>query len=73
LRRDRTKERSCPILPGAIWGQKWTVESPAALEAAGLDHYVAVRHVRDMIRRHVVEFVEKHHRPKSGKGEPTWN
>jgi arsenate reductase len=61
---DRTKERSCPIFPGAIWRQKWPVESPAALEAAGLDHYVAVRHARDVIRRYVSDFVENHHRPK---------
>jgi arsenate reductase len=70
---DRAKERSCPIFPGAIRRQIWPVESPAALEAAGLDHYVAVRHTRDVIRRHVGEFVEKYHRPKSGKEESAWN
>lgn len=69
---DRTKERSCPIFPGAIWRQKWAIESPATLEAAGLDHYLAVRHTRDAIRRYVVEFIEKHH-PKSGKGQSEWN
>jgi arsenate reductase len=68
---ERTKERSCPIFPGAIWRQKWPIESPAAPEAAGLDHYVAVRHVRDEIRRHVIEFIEKHH--KSGKEKSEWN
>jgi arsenate reductase len=70
---EREKERSCPIFPGAIWRLKWAVESPAALEAAGLDRYVAVRHARDAIRQHVVEFVEKHHHSKSGKGKATWN
>jgi arsenate reductase len=70
---DRAKERSCPIFPGAIWRQIWPVESPAALEAAGLDHIVAVRHTRDVIRRHVGEFVKKHHPPKSGKEESAWN
>ncbi len=70
---DRTKERSCPIFPGAIWRQTWHVESPAALEEAGLDHYAAVRHARDAIRRHVVEFVEKHHRPQHGKEQTKWN
>lgn len=69
---DREKERSCPVFPGAIWRQKWPVESPAVLEAAGLDHGVAVRRARDAIRRHVEEFVEKHHRPQSGKGESSW-
>jgi arsenate reductase len=70
---DRAKERSCPIFPGAIWRQNWPIESPAALEAAGLERYVAVRHTRDAIRRHVVEFVEKHHRPLSGKEKTEWN
>jgi len=70
---DRKAERSCPIFPGAIWRQKWLIESPAALEAAGLDRYLAVRHVRDAIRRHVVEFIEKHHHPTSGKGKAKWN
>jgi arsenate reductase len=70
---EREKERSCPIFPGAIWRQKWPIESPAALEAAGLDHCAAVRHTRDAIRRHVGEFVEKHHNPKSRKEESAWN
>jgi arsenate reductase len=70
---DRTKERSCPIFPGAIWRQKWPIESPASLEAAGLDHSVAVRHTRDAIRRHVAEFVENHHRPQQGKEKSKWN
>ena len=69
---DREHERSCPIFPGAIWRQIWPVESPVAPAAAGLDHGVAVRHARDAIRRRVVEFIENHHRPESGKGESTW-
>jgi arsenate reductase len=70
---DREKERSCPIFPGAIWRQKWPIESPAGLRKAGLDHGVAVRHARDAIRHYVAEFVEKHHHPKSGKGKSAWN
>jgi protein-tyrosine-phosphatase len=70
---DREKERSCPIFPGAIWRQRWPVETPAALAAAGLDHCAAVRQARAAIRRHVVEFVERHHHSQSGKGEATWN
>jgi len=71
---DREKERSCPIFPGAIWRLKWSIECPSALEkAAGLDHCVAVRHTRDTIRRHVAEFVEKHHNPQSEKGRSAWN
>jgi arsenate reductase len=58
---DRDSERSCPIFPGAIWRQKWPIESPAALEAGGLDRSAAVRLARDTIRRHVAEFVRKHH------------
>ena len=69
---DREKERSCPVFPGAIWRQKWPVDRPVALEAAGLDHSVAVRHARDAIRRHVTEFVQKHHHSESGKGKSAW-
>jgi len=69
---DREKERSCPIFPGAFWRQTWPIESPAALTAAGLDHAFAVRRARDEIRRHVVEFVEKHHHPKSEKDKSAW-
>ena len=69
---DRQTERSCPIFPGAIWRQTWAIESPALLESSGLDRLVAVRHARDAIRRHVVEFVEKHHRPNPGKGRTAW-
>jgi arsenate reductase len=69
---DREKERSCPIFPGAIWRQKWPIESPAALQTAGLDHGVAVRHARDAIRRHVAEFVEKHPHPKPQRGRSAW-
>jgi len=66
---DREKERSCPIFPGAIWRQHWPIESPVALLRAGLDHGLAVRHARDAIRRHVLEFVEKHHHTKPARGE----
>jgi arsenate reductase len=65
---DREKERSCPIFPGAIWRQKWPIESPSALEARGLDHGVAVRHARDTIRHQVTEFIEKHHHHISERG-----
>ena len=70
---DREKERSCPIFPGAIWRQRWPLESPATLQKAGHDHGVAVRQAREAIRRHVAEFVEKHHHPKPGRGKSTWN
>lgn len=70
---DREKERTCPVFPGAIWRQKWPIDSPAALEEVGLDHSFAVRRVRDEIRRHVAEFVEKHHHPNAGKGKSAWN
>jgi arsenate reductase (thioredoxin) len=70
---DREKERSCPVFPGAIWRQKWSVESPAVLEGAGLGHGFAVRRARDEIHRHIVEFVEKQHHPQSPKGRSAWN
>ena len=70
---ERESERSCPIFPGAIWRQTWPIISPAALETAGLSHGLAVRRIRDKIREYVGEFVEKQHRPKSERGESTWN
>ena len=70
---DREKERSCPIFPGAFWRQTWPIESPAVLTATGLDHSLAVCRARDEIRRHVMEFVEKYHHPRSPKGKSTWN
>ncbi|MGP8243442.1 MAG: arsenate reductase ArsC [Bryobacteraceae bacterium] len=70
---DRTAEGSCPVFPGAVWRLQWTIESPAVREAGGLDHYAAVCHARDAVRRHVGEFVEKHHYSKSGKVESAWN
>jgi len=70
---DREKERSCPIFPGAIWRQKWAIENPAATKATGLEHGFAVRRARDEIRRHVVEFIEKHHHPKTHQGKSAWN
>lgn len=69
---DRDKERKCPVFPGAIWRQTWRIESPADLEAAGFDCRTAVRHARDKIRQHVVEFVEKHHSSPSGKEKSAW-
>jgi len=64
---DREHERSCPVFPGAICRHKWSIESPAALAATGLDHRSAVRHARDAIRRHIVKFVEEQHHPKTRK------
>ncbi len=69
---DRQIERSCPVFPGAIWRQTWKLESPATLETDGVSHAMAVRHARDKIRQHVTEFVEKHHRAESGKGQSAW-
>lgn len=69
---NRHIERSCPVFPGAIWRQTWELESPAALEAAGMSHAMAVRYARDKIRRRVTEFIEKHHHDESGKGPSAW-
>lgn len=66
---DREKERICPVFPGAIWRQTWKIDSPNDLRAAGLDHRTAVRYTRDVIRRHVDEFVLEHHQPPSRKGK----
>jgi len=70
---DRKEERSCPVFPGAIWRQTWSIESPASLEANGLSRARAVRYARDKIRKHVDEFIEKHHTTGSGKGKSAWS
>jgi arsenate reductase len=71
---DREKERSCPIFPGAIWREKWPVESPSVIEReASLDHGLAVRRARDQMHGHIVAFVEKHHHSHSSKGKSAWN
>jgi arsenate reductase len=69
---DREKERTCPVFPGAIWRQTWRIESPADLEASGLNHAAAVRYARDTIRRNVEQFVHEHHHPQSKKGKSAW-
>jgi arsenate reductase len=69
---NREIERSCPVFPGAIWRQTWALESPAALEADGMNHAMAVRYARDTIRHHVTEFVEKHHHSESEKVKSAW-
>ena len=69
---DRQTERSCPIFAGAIWRQTWALESPAALEADGMSHAMAVRYERDKILQRVTEFVERHHQPKSDGGQSAW-
>jgi hypothetical protein len=56
---------------GAICRQTQRIEGPADREAGG--PRMAVRRVRDTIRRHVGEFLGKHHHPKSGRGESAWN
>jgi len=66
---NRQIERSCPVFPGAIWRQTWELESPAALEADGMYHAMAVRYARDKLRHHVTEFVKTHHHSESGKGK----
>lgn len=69
---NREKERSCPIFPGALWRQTWELDSPAALEAHGMSHAVAVRYARDKIRRHVAEFVAEHKKPGLRKVKSVW-
>jgi protein-tyrosine-phosphatase len=69
---DRRTERSYPVFPDAIWRHTWEPESPAALETDGMSHAMAVPYTRDKIRQHVTEFVEKHHRPRSERGQSAW-
>ena len=55
---DRQKERNCPIFPGVVWRLTWALEDPQAIESPE-DRTVAMRRIRDEIRRRVVEFVSK--------------
>jgi arsenate reductase (thioredoxin) len=50
---DRRKERDCPIFPGAIYRLHWDLNDPR-------NSAHATRKVRDEIRRHVEDFVQKH-------------
>jgi arsenate reductase len=54
---DRRKETSCPIFPGAIYRLQWDLEDP---EVSGLGLHEGTRRVRDQIRRHIEDFVQKH-------------
>jgi arsenate reductase (thioredoxin) len=54
---DRRKERRCPIFPGAIYRLHWDLDDP---QESALGLYSATRQVRDQIRRHVEDFVDKH-------------
>jgi arsenate reductase len=56
---DREKERSCPIFPSALWWLTWPLEDPLASDSPD-ERLAAVRHVRDEIRRRVVEFISEH-------------
>jgi arsenate reductase len=56
---DRQKERSCPIFPGAATRLIWPLEDPLKLESRE-ERPVAIRQVRDEIRRRVIEFVNEH-------------
>lgn len=56
---DRQQERTCPIFPGAIWRQQWSLENPAAVEDPG-EHRQSVRRVRDQLRQHVTQFVNQY-------------
>jgi arsenate reductase len=61
--RDREKERTCPIFPGAIWRLQWDLEDPSSAVSPG-ERREAIRRVRDDIQRLVMEFVDKHGAPK---------
>jgi arsenate reductase len=56
---DRQKERSCPIFPGAMSRLTWPLEDPLQIELPQRRN-LAIRDVRDEIRRRVVEFVTEH-------------
>ncbi len=58
-----------PDIPGRNMATALADRKPGCARQLDLDHGHAVRHARDEIRRHVVEFVEKHHPSKTSKGK----
>ena len=56
---DRETERSCPIFPGAATRLVWPLKDPLQIELPG-ERKVAIRQVRDEIRRRVMEFIAEH-------------
>lgn len=56
---DREKERSCPIFPGAMWRLTWPLEDPLRAESPEV-RQLAIREVREEIRRRVTEFISEH-------------
>jgi arsenate reductase len=56
---DGQKERSCPIFPGAMSRLTWPLEDPLQIESPQRRN-LAIREVRDEIRRRVVEFFTEH-------------
>jgi arsenate reductase len=55
---DRQKERSCPIIPGAIWRLQWEIDNPN-LASTPEERRELVRRVRDELREKVFEFISK--------------
>lgn len=66
--RDREKERSCPIFPGAIWRLRWNLEDPSQAGTLG-EQRAAIQRVRDAIQRQVTDFVNKSG-VREGKEQP---
>jgi arsenate reductase len=55
---NRQKERTCPIVPGAIWRLQWEIDNPD-LAATAEERRKMVRRVRDDLRERVFEFINK--------------
>jgi len=55
---DRQKERSCPIIPGAIWRLQWEIDNPH-LAGTPEERRKVIRRVRDELREKVFEFISK--------------
>jgi arsenate reductase len=56
---DRQKERSCPIFHGAMMRLTWPIEDPLQIQSPE-ERKMAVRQIRDEIRRRVLEFISEH-------------
>ncbi len=55
---DRSVEEQCPVFPGVAERHNWPFPDPAAAEGSREEQLQQVRHIRDMIKVKVMEFLD---------------
>jgi len=61
---EKVKEKR-PVLPGAIWYFDWSIEDPAAAQAAAPPRLATFRKVRDEIEEKTLEFIAQEGSPQT--------